>query len=138
MQPGMTFHFRHMLVRKAERIQPESRVRGVGRMLILERRYHGFPASGIARYGIYAQRGGRIEQTGADQRPDQRKKAGRVAAGIRYPLRSRDLLPPPGFNLREAIGPTLRDAVGRRGIDDAGPRIADQRQRFPRRLIRET
>ena len=64
------------------------------------------------------------DQAGIGQRPQQRDRAGRVAAGIGDALRAADLVALPGFKFRKAIDPAGRDAMRGRGIEDARRRIA--------------
>src|SRR3546814_3465941 len=76
----MLLHFRHMLVRQIKPISAQGCVRRFRRIRIFERCDHGFPAAGIALYGISGQRPIGRDQTPADQWTDKRQKARGIAA----------------------------------------------------------
>src|SRR3546814_2389726 len=71
-----------MLVRQIKPISAQGCVRRFRRIRIFERCDHGFPAAGIARYGISGQRPIGRDQTPADQWTDKRQKARGIAARI--------------------------------------------------------
>ena len=60
-----------------------------------------------------------------------------MAAGIGDPVTRRDGRALLSAQLRKAVGPAVRSAVRRGGVDDAHIRVVDQRNSFPRTVIRQ-
>src|SRR5207248_6699572 len=86
-QPAIKLRLRHMLVFEAKRVKLEG-----GAALVVMRFDHLPAAAGIAadrvdRDGVIAR-----QDAGVDERPDQRNRAGRVAAGVGDLARGSDAL----------------------------------------------
>ena len=131
LQPGVTLHFRDVLVGDIERVG------AVGGRLraAFEIGDHAFAAAGIAGHRVHGQRPVGRDQPGAHQRPDQRQKAGGIAAGIGDPLRLRDRRELRRIEFGEPVGPAVRDPVRGRGVDHAGAIVVDQLDGFARSVV---
>ena len=124
-----------MLVLEAEAVEFEGR-----RGAVFEARDHRLAAARIAAHRIDGDGIVRRHQTGIDQRPQQRDRAGRIAAGIRDFPRGPDLVGLVRREFRKAVGPVGRDAKRRRGVQHLGRRGAhavDQRDGLLRGIIRQ-
>ena len=74
------------------------------------------------------------------KRPQQRNRAGRIAARIGDALGCADRVGLFGVEFGEAVNPTLGDAMRGRGIDDFRRVVAEaigQRHGFLRRIVRQ-
>ena len=74
-------------------------------------------AAGVARDAKHGRRRIGAHEAGVDQRPQQRDRAGRVAARIADPVGGEQLLALVLGQLGEAIGPAVGHAMRRRGVD---------------------
>ena len=102
---------RQMLVLEAEAVELEGR-----RGAVFETRDHRLAAAGIAAHRVDGDGIVGRQQAGIDQRPQQRDRAGRIAAGIGDLLARSDLVGLVRRQFRKAIGPVGRDAKRGRGI----------------------
>ena len=96
---------------------------------------HGLAAAGIA--GNAGIGDGKVvrHQAGGDERPEGGDQAERPAAGIGDETGLGDAPGLLAVHLGKAVDPARRDAMGGRGVDDAGMGVLDQRDAFPRRLV---
>ena len=126
---------RQMLVLEAEAIEFEGR-----RGAVLETCDHRLAAARIAADRVDGDGIVRRQQAGIDQRPQQRDRAGRIAAGIGDFPRGPDLVGLIRREFRKAVGPVAGDAKRRRGVQHLGRRSAhavDQRDGLLRGIIRQ-
>ena len=134
-EPGVELRLRQVLVLEAEPIELEGR-----RSAAFEVGDHRLAAAGIAAHRVDGHRIVIRHQAGVDQRPQQRDRAGRVAAGVRYLPRRPDPLRLLRLELGEAVGPAGRDAMRGRSVQHLRRRIAhavDHRDSFARRRVRQ-
>ena len=124
-----------MLVLEAQTVKLEGR-----RAAVLETRDHGFAAAGIAAHRIDGDGIIRGHQAGIDQRPQQRDRAGRIAAGVRDLPRRLDFFGLIGRQFRKPVSPVRRDAKRGRGVQHLrrrGAHAVDQLDRLLGGVIRQ-
>ena len=124
---------RQMLVLEAKAIEFEGRRRAV-----FETLDHGLAAARITAHRIDGDGIVRRQQPGIHERPQQRHRAGRIAARVRDFPRRPYLVGLVRREFRKAIGPVGGDAKGGRCVQHLGggrSHAVDQRNRLSRGLI---
>ena len=106
-------------------------------LLALIFRDHLLAAAGVTGEGEAGQGVVLWEHPHGRQGVDAGDEAGGVTAGVADPLALADQRAVELGQLRKAVGPVLRGAVGSGGVDDAGRRILHHAYRLPGSVVRQ-